>query len=148
MMATAPPITAKHRYGWKMEQLLRPYFEDCVGEELTPTEYRFDGCDLTSESWAVESKARPTYSFKYHTYQDENTYEEWLVPTCKEKVAEKKDLVFFYYWEASRKLFFCQYDKEVFATIRRGVPHWTSQEHFFIPKDLWVECCEVQTDTQ
>jgi hypothetical protein len=141
---TAPPITQKHLFGWKMEQLLRPYFEEVCGEELTPTTYRFDGCDLIGETFAVESKARPKYAIKSGKYQDMASYPTWVIPTCKvDKHTSDKRLIFFYYWEANQKLFFLEYDQELFDTFLRGVPYWTSQEHFFIPAEVWVECADI-----
>lgn len=135
-----PPITQKHLYGWKMEQILRPHLEEYLEDFLVPTEFRFDGCDLKSETSDNEIKARPKYSVKYKTLQTPDTYPEWLLPTCKVDKFDTKsgrELNFFYYWGATQECFHLQYTKEKFDSYRRAVPFFSRQEHFYIPKEDW-----------
>ena len=142
--AASAPITQKHLFGWKMEKVLHPYLQDYLEEDLVPTSYRFDGCDWVSATADCELKARPALSVKYKTPQDMNTYSEWLVPCCKAdkfKSESGRKLIFFYYWEKNQKVFRCDYDPN--NSWRRDVPWWSSQEHFFIPREDWVEILDI-----
>ena len=132
-------ITQKHLYGWKLEKILKSYLENYLGESLVPTQYRYDGCDLVSEKSDNEIKARPKYSVKYKKLQTKETYDEWIVPTCKaDKYKEGRNLNIFYYWGANQELFHIPYSPEKFKNYRREVPWYSTQEHFFIPKDDWI----------
>ena len=140
-------ITQKHLYGWKMEQILLPFFQDILDSELTPTTYRYDGCDMISEEYIVELKARPKYSVKYNKLQDMNTYNNWLLPCCKiDKLKDNRKFVIFYYWGANQKCFRLDYDPVKFQSYERGIPWYSNQEHFFIPKEDWTLVLEDVAD--
>lgn len=129
------PVTFKHLYGWRVEQILRPLLENIYGP-LTPTNWRFDGVDLVGEKVLIEIKARPERNVKYGFIQTKDTYAEWLVPTCKaKKYTEGKELLFIYYWAYNQEVFCCKYTPEDFMGVRQEVPSWSKQEHFFIPSE-------------
>lgn len=135
-------ITTRHTFGWKMENLLKPYLEEALEDTLVKSANRFDSIDFTGETWIAELKSRPKMSNK-GVLQDSNLYPTWYLPTCKEIVGDSSDkhLVFFYYWEADNTLWYIIYDKELFATFMRKPLffHPTKQEHWYVPKTAFTE---------
>lgn len=134
------PITNRHIFGWQCEKILHPILEEILEEKLTKTSNRFNTLDFRGEYWCPELKSRPAKDERGR-FQDSNTYIDWLVPTCKEKIADSLgdngEVIFFYFWQGDNSLWFCKYDKEVFSDIRREVPFFSKQEHFYIPKHLF-----------
>lgn len=139
---TAPPITQRHIFGWKCEKVLHPILEEVLEEPLVKSSNRFNTIDFKGAYWKPELKSRPAVDERGR-HQDSTTYSEWLVPTCKEALAKslngEGEVVFFYFWEGDNTLWYISYDSEVFKTIRRETPFWTSQEHFFIPRELFTQ---------
>jgi hypothetical protein len=137
-MPTAP-ITQRHLFGWKCEKILHPILEEVLGEKLVKTSNRFNSIDFKGDYWRPELKSRPKTDERGKA-QDSNTYSEWLVPTCKERLAETLqdgEVVFFYFWEGDNSLWYIPYSKDTFSSIKRNVPWFSSQEHFWIPKELF-----------
>ena len=135
------PITNRHLFGWNCEKILHPILEEILDEPLTKSSNRFNTIDFSGKYWKPELKSRPKYDER-GKFQDSNTYKEWLVPTCKEKTALELtdgEVVFFYFWEGDNSLWYCSYDFEKFSTIRREIPFFSNQEHFYIPKDFFTK---------
>ena len=135
-----PPITNRHIFGWKCEKILHPILEEILEEPLTKSSNRYNTIDFSGSYWKPELKSRPKYDERGN-FQDSNTYKDWLVPTCKEKMAlqlENGEVIFFYFWEGDNSLWYIPYDFDTFKGITRKIPHFSPQEHFFIPKELFT----------
>ena len=134
-------ITERHLFGWLKEQELQSRLEDCLGK-ITKTSQRFDKVDFVNEEgWKIELKARRAVA-ENGKEQSEERFDRWLMPECK-----KGDgvILFFYFWEKSGKLWFCQYDEEEFEDVECSVPWFHTQKHFWIPRERWTE---ITTGTQ
>ena len=125
-------ITSRHTFGWAKEEELRPVIEGLLGEMLLHTNNRYARHDWDCETFCVELKSRTGAS---------TDYDKWLLPACKiDKAREaKKPTIFFYYFEKDEALFKCVYD-ERFNYLERSVPHFTKQEHVYVPSVWWERC--------
>ena len=131
-------ITARHLFGWAKESELKGRLESFVGT-CSKTAERYDSVDFTNQhGWKIELKARRAISEAGY-YQDENSFDTWLVPECKKG---EGIIIFFYYWEASGRLWYCMYDKEDFKRVECRTPPWSKQSHFWIPRHMWREVLE------
>lgn len=138
---TPPPITKRHIFGWKCEKVLHPILEEILDEPLQKTSNRFNTIDFRGAYWRPELKSRPTIDERGKK-QDSSTYCDWLVPTCKEvlaKTLENGEVIFFYFWEGDNTLWYIRYDSDIFKGIRREIPYFSNQEHFYIPKELFTQ---------
>ena len=137
-------VTARHLFGWLNEEDLKSRLEECVGS-VRKTSQRYDKVDFLNEKgWKIELKARRAVA-ENGKEQTEERFDTWLMPECK-----KGDgvVLFFYYWEKSGKLWFCQYDEEKFADVECSVPWFHKEKHFWIPREMWEEadCLLVESE--
>lgn len=124
---------ARHAYGTKWEQTLKPLLETVLEEPLTKTKQTYDLMDFTSDSFFVELKCRSPI---YHP----EDFKTWVIPSCKIREASKhpdKKTIFFYYFSSTDQLFMIEYNEEIFNTFTQAVPSWHAdkQEHHFCPAE-------------
>lgn len=135
-------ITDKHTFGWEKEYALKVRLENALEEQIIKSKSRYATYDFESESWFIELKCRCKFD-KNGNLLLYSTHNTWLLPTCKEALADKgKSVVFFYYFEGDQTLWYLIYDPDLFATFERRVPFFTNQEHFYIPKECWTQLVE------
>jgi hypothetical protein len=125
-------ITEKHLYGWKKEVELQGRLEDLFGEPITKTTARYNKHDWVSTDYLIDLKCRmPPVT--------ENSYPDWDAPVCKFFVPEDgKQVVCFYYFEASGNLFYIIYDPELFATYKQ-FKNKNGQATYRIPRGDWTQ---------
>ncbi len=131
-------ITQRHLFGWKCEKYLHPILEEILDEPLVKTSNRYNTLDFKGAYWRPELKSRPKYDER-GKYQDSNTYESWLVPTCKGVELDNGQVIFFYFWEGDNTLWYCSYSQDSFKDVFRAIPPWSHQEHYWIPKEMFVQ---------
>ena len=124
-----PAITAGHLKGWKYEEELFPKLQELFDEPLVKTPDRFNLHDWTTESHLIDLKTR----FAPIT---EDTYPEWNAPVCKFYDSDK-EIVCFYYFEATKNLFYIIYDKDLFATFKKFYNR-NGQLTYDIPRAAWT----------
>ena len=125
-------ITDKHLFGLKQEYLLKERLEEAIGEPLEKTVGRYNKMDFVGKTHFVELKSRRDI------FPD--TYDTWLLPTCKKpKEKTDRDTVFFYYFEKDDSLWYLFYDETLFNGFDKERPWWhpERQEHWLIPRDCW-----------
>jgi hypothetical protein len=130
-------ITARHTFGWKKEEQLKPILESLHNLSFIKTYNRYDCIDFINPTLNVELKSRVGSSTDYPT---------WLLPVIKANKAEREPnpTVFYYYWTTDSTLWKLNYNKELFNTFRREFPSFNQyQEHFFIDADEWEYVGEV-----
>ena len=130
--------SGRHNFGLQKEKELKERIQSLVGETLNDSEKRFALFDWTTDNYLVELKSRRAQ----YSHED---FDEWVLPCCKADLPSEKKKVFFYYWEQGNRLFRLDYNPESFATFKRARPFWTSQEHYFVPADQFVEIDEPGT---
>jgi len=130
-------ITARHTFGWKKEEQLKPILETLHNLTFIKTEARYDCIDFKNPNLNVELKSRVGHS---------NTYSTWLLPVIKATKADREvaPTVFYYYWTGDSTLWKLNYNKELFSKFRREYPPFNEyQEHFFIDAEEWEYVGEV-----
>ena len=132
------PITELHTFGWSKEEELHSVIEEALGETCTKTKSRFDTHDFVSESYLIELKCRNKIGKNKKPFLP-SSEKTWLVPTCKAKNHTNKTIIFFYYFDSTKELFYCIYDEETFKNVERSIPVWhpEHQEKFWIPSNMW-----------
>jgi len=129
-MAQVPtPKPTNYAFGIAQEEALKSRIQSALGEPIQKTLPRYAQMDFYSEHHYIELKSRRSPILP-------ESYDTWLLPTCKGPRDDHKETVYFYYFEADDSLWYLLYDEEQFATYKRAIPYWhpTRQEHFYIPK--------------
>lgn len=135
---TVGEITELHEWGWKVEASLQPILEEHLGETLIKTARRYDAVDFIGTRYLVELKARRAkdkngYVIKYDSYPD------WLLPASKINAAAGSDkrTVIYYYFAGDETLWYIWTDEIDWSTVPCRMPWFHSEQHFFVPKELW-----------
>jgi len=125
-------ITAKHLYGWQKEVELQGRLEELFGEPISKTSDRYNTHDWTTSNYLIDLKCRlPPLT--------ENSYPDWDAPVCKFYEPEDgRQVVCFYYFEASGNLFYIIYDHDLFATYKR-FKNLNGQLTYRIPRCDWTQ---------
>lgn len=125
-------ITAKHIYGWNKEVELEGRLAELFGEQIIKTKNRFNKHDWTTDNYLIDLKCRlpPT---------TEDTYPDWDAPVCKFfDPGDGRQVICFYYFEASNNLFYIIYDQELFATYKQ-FKNMNGQPTYRIPRCDWTQ---------
>lgn len=100
---------------------------------LKRTTAKNDIWDYWSETAVAEQKSR--FDIK------PDTYDEWLFP--KQKIINcSKDVrqsILIYYFPACNRLFYCIYDKVLFANFKERYIWAEHTSNILIPRDCWTE---------
>jgi hypothetical protein len=131
-------ITDRHIFGWEKELELKEMLEAFLEEELTKTASRWNAIDFVSPSYAAELKCRRAVDEKGRSV-DSTTNDTWLLPACKVSSSIGKKQIYFYYWHGDKTLWYLWKDDADWNTIFRTVPHFSTQLHYYVPKDLWTQ---------
>lgn len=133
--------TVKESWGFSLEKRLHSHLEKIIGQDLVKTSYQYDTIDFEGKDYFVELKGRPRIGFESKKYQDSNTFNSFLVPSCKVLGADKKHVVVFYYFEGDNTLWKCEYNYK-WQNFNKGYPSASTQQHYWVPKKCWtqVEC--------
>lgn len=122
-------VTNLHIFGWEKETELVPRLEELFGERLRKFEERYAQFDFETDDYSIEIKCRrPPIT--------EDTYNTWYVPCCK-FVGASKEVICFYYFEQTKKLYYIIYDPQNFALYDR-VRNRNGQLTYGIPRDDWT----------
>lgn len=132
-------ITAKHTFGWDKEAELKKTLEEHLGEYLEKTTWRYDAIDFCSPNWIVELKCRRKFD-KYRKEQRRQNFKTWVLPATKVEAARASTLKgrFYYFWDADKSLWYLDYDAVDWDTFVCGVPVWHTEDHYFVPANLWT----------
>ena len=133
-------------FGLMMEKRLKPVLEEALEDTLTKTSDRYDTKDFVGEKWVVELKCRRAVDSLGRPVSS-RTFSNWFMSATKIEMAkqQKKDVVFFYYFERDETLFYIVYSDEEFSTFKveytrlqepqgKVVRH---QKNFSIPFSSW-----------
>ena len=131
-------VTAKHTFGWEKETQLKRTLEEHLGEYLEKTTWRYDTIDFCSPSWVVELKCRRRLD-KYGKEQRPERFKTWVLPATKVEAARTSPLKgrFYYYWDADKTLWYLDYEGADWESFVFGVPVWHTDDHYFVPAELW-----------
>ena len=131
-------ITPKHVFGFAKEQELQSILEEHVGEALVKTEWRFDAIDWRGAAWDVELKSRLRLD-KYGKLQMPTSFKTWVLPATKVDIAAHTDRPtrYYYFWDADQSLWWMDYKEVDWESLVRGVPPWHTEEHYYVPRELW-----------
>lgn len=133
-------ITDLHTFGFGKETALKTRIEEVLGSEVTKAQERYAKFDYQSDEYYIELKSRRATDRRGRPLLPDSN-DTWLLPTCKKPTDDKKETIYFYFFEADNSLWYLVYDEELFATFHTDSPGWhqTGQPHYYIPKDVWTK---------
>ena len=118
----------RYKYGKNKEAELLIRIQNNLGENIIPTENKFDTKDYTSDNYHIELKSRQ--------YYDSNKYDYWFLPVSKIKNNSEKKLVIVYHWSKDDTLWRYDYNPihlEEFILKKNPV----GQDTYDIPKKFF-----------
>jgi len=121
----------RYVYGKAREAELLIRIQNNLGENITPTENKFDNKDYTSPNYHIELKSRQTY--------DSNKYDYWFLPVSKIKNRDvTKKLVIVYHWQKDDTLWRYDLDmNDIQEFILKKNP--VGQDTYDIPKKFFTQ---------
>ena len=145
-MARNTATMTNEEFGIMMEQRLRPLLAEALEDTLVKTADRYCDKDFVGEKWIVELKCRRAVDSLGRPVSS-RTFANWFMSATKIEMAkkEKKDVVFFYYFERDETLWYIVYDDEEFSHFKveytalqeptkKVVRH---QKNYSIPSSSW-----------
>lgn len=121
---------ARFEEGIRYEDILTPIIQDALEEPISKYTIPNSKYDAYSDSFLIEIKTRNIKSTDYDSY---------ICIASKFKVPEEeaRNVILFYYFIGDNKLFYIQYDKEVFDTFKYGISYCCPS--YWIPADCFTE---------